>query len=130
MKKLILITVLWASAAAAADGVITLVCKRDDGKYWGTLTIDQKNKTIKDVNVDYKEFIEFIWKTPYDPEKDFLTYTITQTSDQIIRATQKLVLPTHAPKVLEINRYSLRLRYLNTGPPQTEVSCSRSDKSF
>ncbi len=131
MKKLFFVALIIASmvpAAAAANTVTTLVCKQDDGKYWGALTIDQKKKTIKDVNVYYKYFIESVLKTPYDPEKDFQTYTITLTNDQIIRATEQLVFPIVVPEVIEINRHSLRLRYLNTGPPVREVSCTKSEK--
>lgn len=120
-----------------------LSCKTNEGNYWGTLTIDLKNKFILDDNLlmqlsfreienferEYseKKGNEYIPKT-YNPEKNGRKFTITKVTDQVILGEEKGAWKN--PKNIEINRYTLRMHY----PPDTRIgwmfNCTKVEKAF
>ena len=88
-----------------------------------------KNNTVIDANELFRQIVNMTKPGTYDSEVNVQKYTITYVSDQLIRATNKKgILPTY--KEMEINRHTLRLRYLKTGPPEWEFNCAKAERAF
>lgn len=119
---------------------ITLNCKTEGGKDWGTLKIDLKQKTIIDINVSQKfvaqEYEDWLKKyqtergkvytpTPFDPDKSADTYKITKITDQIIFGEMN----KWGYKDIEVNRYNLQMRYPSNNWTDS-LNCTKVEKAF
>jgi len=119
---------------------ISLICKTEGGKDWGTLKIDLKQKTIIDKNITQKfiaqEYEDWLKKyqtergkvytpTPYDPDKSADIYKITKITDQTIFGE----MDKWGHKDIEVNRYSLEMRYPSNNWTDS-LKCSKIEKAF
>ncbi len=120
--KLFVILVLCFSIQAYAQ-VTTLVCNFEQGGYSGTVKIDMQKKMLTETNELRKVIAENLGRK-YDPEKDFMAYPIAHVSDTLIR-TEKI-----NDMEIEIDRRSLRMRWIRSVPPEWIFHCVKADKAF
>lgn len=140
MRLMLFFAVMISIPAIGYSQNILLNCKTVEGREWGTLQIDIKQKTIIDKNVLQKISAEYLedWKEkynrkqgkeytpkPYDANQYAVKFTITKINDQIILGESNSL----SYKSIEINRYTLQMRY-PAMPSENEFKCSKIEKVF
>ncbi|MCF8190568.1 MAG: hypothetical protein K9J14_04815 [Polynucleobacter sp.] len=140
MKLMLFFVVMVTTPVIGHSQGILLNCKTAEGREWGTLQIDIKQKTIIDKNVLQKLSAEYLedWKEKYnqkqgkvyipksyDANEGATKFTITKISDQIIFGESHSL----SYKSIEINRYTLQMKYPEM-PPGNEFQCSKIEKGF
>lgn len=140
MRSMLLFIALIFFPAIGYSQNILLNCKTPEGKEWGTLLIDLKQKTIIDKNVLQKLSAEYLedWKEkynqkqgkeyapkPYDANQSATKFSITKINDQMIFGE------SHSLRYqsIEINRYTLQMKYPEM-PSWSEFHCSKAEKAF
>ena len=103
--------------------VTVLICNYEEGGYFGTVKVDMKKRQLTETN-ELMRVIRGNFGQKYDPEKNFNVYPIVYVSDALIR-TEKL-----SGLEIEIDRRSLRMRWIRPAPPEWFFNCIKSDKAF
>ena len=140
MRLILFFTITISIPAIGYSQSVLLNCKTAEGREWGTLQIDIKQKTIIDKNVFQKLSAEYLedWREkynqkqgkvyipkPYDANESATKFTITKLSDQIIFGESH----SFSYKLIEINRYTLQMKYPEM-PAGNEFQCSKIEKVF
>jgi hypothetical protein len=126
MKKKMLFSMLCIFFGFGLSGTVLaqiteLTCKHEDGTYWGMVKIDLKLRTLKETN----ELMRLVAKNmgnKYEGEPQYTLHSITYISDSMIRTNGKVP--------IEIDRRSLRMRWIRPAPPDWVFDCVKSEKAF
>jgi hypothetical protein len=138
-KRLFFVFIAFIPSICFSQSIL-LNCKTPEGKEWGTLQIDLKQKTIIDKNILQKLGVEYIenWKEKhnqkqgkeyvpktYDANQSATKFTITKINDQIIFGESYSL----GYRSIEINRYTLQMKYPEM-PSNDVFQCSKIEKVF